>query len=197
MDNTMEKATIWLMLLLLPMALYAMRPLTELDLSNVSNPLSLSAIPEDMANRDYAAAKDGDAGCIMKFLQNACLRGAFGDLRFRYPGADEEEPLSDIQPFPALYLMLTGEKNEPYSTNDYLKDQRTLKENSAYASTDSPFAAASMEQQSSQKRSIEYPDGRTAISNDPIVVTTPLRTYYTNDTSSIVHNKSWVDIKAR
>ena len=193
----MKKAPIWLMLLLLPMALYAMRPLDDLDLSNVSNPLSLSAIPDGMANKDYAAAKDGAAGCIMKFLQNSFSPGAYGDLRFRYPGADEEEPLSDMQPFPALYLMLTGEQYEPYSTNDYLKDQRALRENSAYASTDSPLAATPLEQQSSQKRSIEYPDGRTASSNDPIVVTTPLRTYYTNDTSSIIHHKSWVDIKAR
>jgi len=193
----MRQTTIILMLLLLAPALFAMRPMTDHDLSNISNPLSLGVNPDTMANGDRAAVNTGDTGCIVKFLQNGYLRSAYDSMCYQDILAAGEEPLSDRQPFGALYFILSGEQYEFYSTTDYLKDQRTLRENSGYASTDSPFAPASAEQQSSTRRSIEYPDGRAASSNDPIVVTTRLRTYYTNDTSSMVHNNSWVDIKVR
>lgn len=195
----LKKIIIFWIWLLFPLSVWAMTPLTDLDLGNVNNPLSLSINPVQVTDINNETM-DWDDGDMSRFLLFAIKRWSKARLQLPDSAVEAAEESEAFNRFSFFYVS-SGNRNDDKSIKNFLIDPITLKD--AYTIGSSADDHNQYTISDKPTRSFVYPTGLSTSSNSPVIVhvkpdgNTLLRTYYTNDTNSTIRPNSWVDIKTR
>ena len=184
--------------ILLPITLFAMSTLSDSDLSNVSNPLSLSINPDQIMESDNDSLEAVDYSGISKFLLNSIKRG----IVFNPDVHDDKNKTRETQAMGTpLFFVLWDHEESQISIQNFLIDPITLKDNTAMVSAEDITYNVSATP-AKNTHTLAYPDGVMNSSSSPgrYVIKSgniEMRDTYINQTRSSIQSKSWVDIKSR
>jgi hypothetical protein len=195
----MSRLLTFVAVLLLPLSLLAMRSLSDSDLSNIHNPLSLSINPEQAMEINESTVTWSASGSISNILLNSInLKSSF-NIYLNEDGGDATEMQAPTGRFHFIYV--SWRNNDNYANiHDFLidpKDKTTIA--SAEDNTGPNYIKVTPVQ---AMYSIEYPNGLTASSNSAYryIIKSgdiEMRDTYINETKSAINSGSWVDIKTR
>ncbi len=175
-----------------------MSTLSDSDLSDVSNPLSLSINPDQIMESDTTYLEALDYSGISKFLFNTIKRG----IVFNPDTHEDNNRIWETQEMDTpLFFALWDNNDSQIIIKNFLIDPITLKDITAtdydeviYINVRSP--------QAGNTYSIEYPHGAINNSNTSGTYTITsgnieMRDTFINQTRSTIQPNSWVDIKTR
>jgi hypothetical protein len=185
-------------ILLLPFTLFAMSTLSDSDLSNVSNPLSLSINPDQIMESDNTSLEAADYSGISKFLLNTIKQGIVLN-----PDAHEDnnKTWETYAMGAPLFFVLWDHKESQIIIKNFLIDPITLKDTTAMVSAEDITNNVSVPRVGNTHTMV-YPDGAMNSSSSPSTYiirsgNTEMRDTYINQTRSNIQPNSWVDIKTR
>ena len=184
--------------LLLPFTLFAMSTLSDSDLSNVSNPPSLSINPDQIMESDNDYLDAVDYSGISKFLLNSIKRG----IVFNPEMHEDKNKTRETQAMGTpLFFVLWDHKENQIIIQNFLIDLITLKDITAMVSAEDITYNASATR-AENTHSMTYPDGVINSSSSPsrYIIKSgniEMRDTYINQTKSSIQPNSWVDIKTR
>jgi hypothetical protein len=190
----MKRISAVLATILLPFTLFAMSTLSDSDLSNVSNPLSLSINPDQIM--EYKEATDYSG--ISKFLLNTVKHG----IVFNPDANEDNNKTWETYAMGApLFFVLWDNTQSRISFKNFLIDPITLKDTTAMVSAED-FTNNVSATRAGNTHSMEYPDGAMNSSSSPSTYiirsgNIEMRNTYINQTRSNIQPNSWVDIKTR
>ena len=193
----MKKIMTLLIILLSPLSLCAMRLLSESDLSNVNNPLSLNINPNQTTGINKSARAGVDSGGISKFLLNSINRTWNVDLYLDRSNGETIEPQETRKHFSSLSLFWG--KGMFDNLQFFLIDPVTGKNYTTIVSgEDSQIAYRNP--QVVNTHTMEYPIDYTMSLNNPyryIIMdgNIEMRDTYRSPATTIINSGSWVDIK--
>jgi hypothetical protein len=186
-------------ILLLPFNISAMSTLSDSDLSNVSNPLSLSINPDQITEPDNTYLEAVDYSGISKFLLNTIKHGiVFNPVAHEDNNKIWETNAMGVPPF---FFVLWDQKDSQIIIKNFLIDPITLKDTTAKVSAEDNIYNVTATP-AGNTRTMYYPDGAVNSSSNSSTYTirsgnTEMRDTYINQTRSTIQPNSWVDIKTR
>jgi hypothetical protein len=198
----MKRVLIFATVLLLPLPLYAMRSLSDSDLSNISNPLSLSINPNQAMNINDSKKTWSDSEGISKFLLYTINLKRNYDIYQNEVSGDTTETQATTRQLYFFYA--SGFNNDSHiSIQNFLIDQITLKDKTTIVSAEDITSPNNIKVTHAEStHSLDYPNGLTKSSNSAYTYMIKsgdidMRNTYINQTKSIINSGSWVDIKTR
>jgi hypothetical protein len=220
----MNKKVAFLACLLLPLSVWSMSPLTETDLSNVSNPLSISINPDQRIKINNKPNEwDDSEGLNQLSLTSSGLRFHFDINLFEDPDETIEgyaynlfssfswlrvnNTLNNVQIF--IIDPVTGESyitslyEDPFPNNiRILSNVLNIWEDKTTGINAEDANRYYSNSQATGKPSMLYPIDRTQSSNDPYSYVIKsgnidMRDTYINSRSTTIQSGSWVNIKTR
>ncbi len=175
-----------------------MSTLSDSDLSDISNPLSLSINSEKIMESGNDSLEAVDYSGISKFLLNTIKRG----IVFNPDIPEDNNKIWETQEKDTpLFFVLWDSKESQIIIKNFLIDPITLKDTTATEYNEVIYINV-RSTQAENTHSIEYPHGAINSSNTPSTYTitsgnTEMRDTYINQTRSTIQPDSWVDIKPR
>jgi hypothetical protein len=186
-----------LVILTLPLSLCAMTPLTESDLSNVSNPLSLNTNSDYMMDINSDAKAWDDSDVISKFLLNLNRKRNVGLYLDVNNGKTLE--LQETSKQFSFFSSLSWSNNDIFNKVQlFLVDPITGKNYNTIASSEDTHITYS-NPQAENIHTITYPT-YTDSSNSPYRYmiksgNIDMRDTYINQTRTNINSGSWLDIR--
>ena len=193
----MRRFLTFLAILILPLFLCAMTPLTESDMSKVSNPLSLKINSDNMMDINNGAKAWDDSGGISKFLLNSINLTWNVDLYLDKSNGETIETQETGKHFRSLSLFWgTGMFD---NLQFFLIDPVTGKNYTTIISGEDTQKTYS-NPQVENTHSMAYPTDYTTSLNNPyryIIMdgNIEMRDTYRSPTTTIINAGSWVDIR--
>ncbi len=175
-----------------------MNTLSDSDLSDISNPLSLSINSEKITESGNDSLEAVDYSGISKFLLNTIKRG----IVFNPDIPEDTTKLWETQEKDTpLFFVLLDSKESQIIIKNFLIDPITLKDTTA-TDYNEVIHIDIRSTQAENTHSIEYPRGAINSSNTSSTYTitsgnTEMRNTYINQTRTTIQPDSWVDIKPR
>jgi hypothetical protein len=189
----MTKIVSFLIISLIPLVLWAMKPISDSDLSNVNSPASLNVYPgqiNEMNNNNNSRSYAEDLN--------------YDDLKIRFD-LHLFEDVNDNTPNIFSHFLYISTKNDQSNQNVkiFLIDPITLQDETSLILAEDSFDSYKLRYiQPDITHSISYPLGNTSSSNTPYEYTIrsgniDMRNTYINNTNTSIMPRSWVDIKTR
>jgi hypothetical protein len=198
----MKRLLTFVAVLLLPLSLWAMRPLSDFDLSNINNPLSLSINPDQAITINDNSIIWNDSDGISKFLLNSINLERSSYIYLNETGSETIETQTTTSRFHFLYVSWPNNDNF-LSIQTFLIDPITLKDKTVLASAEDNIGFNNIKMFPVRTtHGMEYPDSLSTSSNSSYnyIIKSgdiEMRNTYINQTQSIINSGSWVDIKTR
>ncbi|MGD0822377.1 MAG: hypothetical protein ABSA71_16715 [Desulfomonilia bacterium] len=193
----MRRFLTFLAVLILPLFLCAMTPLTESDMSNVSNPLSLMINPDNIMDINNGAKAWDDSGVISKFLLNSINLTWNVDLYLDKSNGETIETQETSKHFSSLSLLWGNGMFD--NLQFFLIDPITGKSYTTIVSGEDTQTTYS-NPQAEITHTMAYPIDYTTSLNNPYRYmimdgNIEMRDTYRSPTTTIINAGSWVDIR--
>jgi hypothetical protein len=178
-----------------------MKPLSDFDLSNINNPLSLSIDADQAMNIENSTVTWTDLDGISNFLLNSINREGHFKIYPNENGEDVTEARATANQL-FLFYVLWWNNDTGISMENFLIDRITLKDKTATVSAEDISGSKAKVIPVETTHSLYYPNGNNSSSNDAYTYIIKsgdiqMRNTYINNTNRTIQSGSWVDIKTR